>query len=297
MSESSVEAQNTDASSFRETSAPRKKSWKRLILLPLVLGGLGLFVGAICGFLHNQFSETTYESEAIIRISDPIESAGNEVLAHRDHASMFRTRAIIQRTFDTTDGIYSLASFDDNPKDDVIESVHENLKGEPYGNDGQNFRLIYRSTNPDDARTILSNLIETYRTSLVVEFEEKSQASLMRLLDTKDQLGSRCVELRASIKKIEANGEERTRDELEPLTRELILAEAILAEATRKVFEFPRESQGAPARGYDFDHLQNATFGKQVWPILPILLGGWMLGGMIAGMLLGLFIAAISMAA
>ena len=163
-------------------AAPRRKSKLWYFLLPLLLGGLGLFAGLGGGILHFTMVKATYNVDAFIFIApkisiasgESIESVESGVLSV-DHCRLLPHIELITGCFSEHSNLSTLESFDDVPTGEIPSVVQRDLTVEPTNREnGKVFRVTYRSQYPDDAKLVLNSILDFYRASLEEKFPNPS---------------------------------------------------------------------------------------------------------------------------
>ena len=170
---------------------------------------LGLVTGMGLGGLYHANAPLVYESTANIRIEPKaprifnvsgseamLPSSEDDVLTRHDRmiGQDFLLRLCLEKN-----GLNNLPSFQDVKDDEVVREVMENLEVLPDLEDPFIYMLTYRCSKPDDARTLLNNLIETYRNWLDENHKNESDEFVHLLKEVRNQFQDRYVEQREEV--------------------------------------------------------------------------------------------------
>ena len=146
---------------------------------------LGLVCGMALGGLYGAQCEDVYLSEAKVRIEpkDPMvifqtvhQKAmlpGAKDLAIR-HDQLIGQPNIVQRCL-SEKGLDGLRSFKDIPADKRVSSICDKLEITQNKEEVMLYDLQYYSSRPDDAQTLLNNLIATYEKELEEQYKDESE--------------------------------------------------------------------------------------------------------------------------
>ncbi len=160
---------------------------------------LGLVIGVLLGFLYHYQTLAIYRSEARISIQpkDPTSIRLSSLSVnplHPDSAELLPTRhdkhiaqpLLIEKCFNENK-LYELKSFISMSPKETIETVLEDLEVLPDSEDPFLYTLRFNSLYPEDARTVLSALVNTYRVELENMFNEETDDVVSLLRDMHQQ--------------------------------------------------------------------------------------------------------------
>ncbi len=186
-----VLANAEEASGFDFWGVLNRRKW--LVFLGLVTGmGLG-------GLYHAQ-CEVIYESEATVKIepknpamfrfsnNDPI--APNMENFTTRHDRLIGQYNIINACLTKSElnevDLTKLDSLGSIPVDDIVSHVSNNLEVTPDKEEPVIYELKYYSTDPDEAKIILNNIIDTYKEALIKQYatENTEYLHLLRQVQT-----------------------------------------------------------------------------------------------------------------
>ena len=145
---------------------------------------LGLVTGMALGAIYDAQCETIYKSVAKIKIEpkDPLylpmsqnsrtmfPMAADMAIRHDQLIGQYN---IVQRCL-LENNLSALESFADLANDETIPNVMNNLVVTQNKDEQVLYELVYYSSEPDDAQTILNNLIATYETDLGEQYLNES---------------------------------------------------------------------------------------------------------------------------
>ncbi|MEZ6092687.1 MAG: polysaccharide biosynthesis tyrosine autokinase [Pirellulaceae bacterium] len=160
---------------------------------------LGLVTGILLGALYHYQTAPTYRSEARVSITpkDPsfvrlsklsnnsVQPDAIEILPER-HDKRIAQPLMIEKCFEEKK-LYTLDSFSTLSQSDVIEKVLSDLEVFPDPEDDYLYTLQFTALYPDDARTVLNAMVETYQKDLENEFENENQDTYKRLATMEEQ--------------------------------------------------------------------------------------------------------------
>ena len=176
---------------------------------------LGLVTGMGLGGLYHANSPLVYESTANIRIEPKaprifnvsgseamLPSSEDDILTRHDRmiGQDFLVRLCLEKN-----GLNNLPSFQDVADDEVVLEVMENLEILPDREDPFIYMLSYRCSKPDDARTLLNNLIETYRNWLDQNHKNESDEFVHLLKEVRNQFQDRYSHQREAVATLLSN--------------------------------------------------------------------------------------------
>ncbi|MEM7782804.1 MAG: polysaccharide biosynthesis tyrosine autokinase [Planctomycetota bacterium] len=146
---------------------------------------LGLVTGMALGGLYGAQCKDVYKSEAKVRIEpkDPMvifqtvhQKAmlpGAKDLAIR-HDQLIGQPNIVRKCLNNN-GLTGLGSFADLPEEEIVTDVVDNLEVTQNKEEIMLYDLQFYSSKPDDAQTLLNNLIATYEKDLEEQYKDESE--------------------------------------------------------------------------------------------------------------------------
>ncbi|MFO0262973.1 MAG: hypothetical protein ACK53V_15210, partial [Planctomycetota bacterium] len=172
---------------------------------------LGMLTGIGIGVLYYYYTPVIYQSEASIRIepkspnyirlsrlsSEAVAPDIEQILPTR-HDKIINQPLIIQKCFKTND-LYRLSSFEEMSQEDVIKMVVKALEISPDKEEDFNYKLSFECKNPDDAKIVLSNMIQTYEAYLEERFSNESEELVSLLKEMKMQFDTNYRTLREQL--------------------------------------------------------------------------------------------------
>jgi len=156
---------------------------------------LGLIIGMGLGALYHAQCETIFKSEARVKI-EPKKSVFFRVRREGDyvpdmgggarHDQLINQFNIINSCL-SNNKLNTLRCFDQLSEDKIIPYVKKNLEVIQNREEPILYQLVFKSSRPDDAQTILNNLIDTYESDLEAQYSEESQkvATLLKTMHEK----------------------------------------------------------------------------------------------------------------
>ncbi len=212
-----------------------------VIYLGIILGFT--FLGFVVGVVYYSITPASFRSDATIRLVASPLVLGKE--AAYEHTQLLSQTEFINSTLESKD-LYGLGCFDSLPQGSIVANVINNLEVNPNKTEPEIVELSFNSPHPDDAQTILTNLIADFGDAIE---EIKVSPSKTELMD--------------SIQK--------SNSEMAPE----IMAELAIAQRLRK---------SGQVQAYNMQILRSATFGEPTWPILPLILAFTGSIGLLLGM-------------
>ena len=158
---------------------------------------LGLVTGMALGGLYNAQCETIYESVARVKIEpkDPlyiplspndrsIMPLATDLMVRHDQ--LIGQPNIVNQCL-TQNKLLELKSFEDLSVNEIVPDVINNLLIEQNREEPILYELTYKSKKPEDAQTILNNLIATYESNLEDQYKSKTSqvTTLLKELEKK----------------------------------------------------------------------------------------------------------------
>ena len=125
-----------------------------LVLLP---------TGGCAGFWYHQNSEPVYVSEGTFRI---IQNGSVDQNDSVRHDRLIDQEGLVDRCFLEKTGLRNLPSFDAIAGDEVLRYVVDNLDVRPDESEPSVYHINYHCSKPDDARTVINNLLIRYSKEL-----------------------------------------------------------------------------------------------------------------------------------
>ncbi len=145
---------------------------------------LGLVSGIALGALYDAQCETVYKSEAAVKIEpkDPLylqmssgsqymlPGAADMTIRHDQLIGQYNivSRCILEKK------LTNLESFKALKEDDIVPEVMKNLSVTQNKEEDVLYELVFYSSDPEDAETILNNLIDTYETDLEEQYKNET---------------------------------------------------------------------------------------------------------------------------
>lgn len=179
---------------------------------------LGLCTGLGLGTLVHYQSAPIYESVADIRIeprNPMVMKMTNTDLMLPDMEKIMPTRhdriipkeVTIATCFNEEVGLYSLESFDEMGRDETVDYVLDNLIVEMDKEDSYNYTIKFRTTNPLDSQTVLSNIVYTYQDMLEKRYKNESERFVKLLREVKTQFQGEYITVKDKIAKNSAKND------------------------------------------------------------------------------------------
>lgn len=287
-----------EPSNVSTATKPRKP-----LVVPLVIFALctafGIAGGIAFGFLLSTLSPQLYESSATIHIeprnnqlslaADVAEKAPEQTVQHQFH---IHSELIVERCLEVN-SLYRLKSLDGFEKDEAVQMVLQNLSVAPNPRDNSIYVVTYRSNDPTDSRTILANLLDTYRHYLDEKYRADNDqlvAMLRKLIDELQQNYGDLVQQIASVKQQGDPDQKEIKEQLEVLERERQQVKEMLEKNHEKLANVNLNREFT---GFQFTYLQQPDPGVKSGTSLTV----FMLYGIAAGLMscgtMGLVIALI----
>ena len=155
---------------------------------------LGLAVGLGMGVLWHAQSEEIYSSEAHIKIEpkapvymrytpSPVMDPGADAMNYRHDRFIGRINVIEECIQNFK--LNTLSSFDDLEQGDISKEIAANLEVVPDRQQPFIYELTYNSTNEEDCRLVLNNLVESYRAHLEASYDNQSESFIKVLREVK----------------------------------------------------------------------------------------------------------------
>ncbi len=161
---------------------------------------LGIITGMALGALYHAQCETTYKSEAKVKIEpkDPLFVAMSNQQAYMGpeavdvgvrHDQFIGQTNVVAECL-TKNKLNNLRCFENLPEDNIIPEVKENLEVVQNQQEEILYELEFKSSRPDDAQTLLNNLIATYEDQLEKQYKDESQEVATLLKTVHEEFGA-----------------------------------------------------------------------------------------------------------
>ncbi len=171
---------------------------------------LGLVTGIALGGLYHAQCETIYESRAKVKIEPKNPAAfrmtntelmnpSMEMFTSRHDRLMGQYNIVNLCLADLMD----LPSFEDIPEDDVVKEVMSNLEITPDKEEPVLYELVYRCGKPEDAQTVLNNLISTYQDELDDQYKSESDKYVNLLKQVQREFTTNYERLQRKLEEIQ----------------------------------------------------------------------------------------------
>ncbi len=155
---------------------------------------LGLITGLGLAGLYYAQTDTIYRSEARVKIEpkDPLMmdfsgskrfAPGSELLSYR-HDRFIAQPNIVQSCLEKF-RLYTLKSFEELVEEDVVQDVLDNMVVVPDPEEHFIYVMKYNSREKEDAKTILNNIIRTYKENLDDQYRDEYQKYIVLLTDVR----------------------------------------------------------------------------------------------------------------
>jgi len=161
---------------------------------------LGIVTGMALGALYHAQCETTYKSEAAVKIEpkDPLFVAMSNQQAYMGPDAVdvgvrhdeFIGRPNVVNQCMTKNKLTNLRCFENLPEDKIVPEVIDNLEVVQNQQEEILYELVFHSSRPDDAQTILNNLIATYEDQLEKQYKDESQEVATLLKTVHEEFGT-----------------------------------------------------------------------------------------------------------
>ena len=161
---------------------------------------LGVITGMALGALYHAQCETIYKSEAAVKIEpkDPLYVAmshsqnymGPDAVDVGVRHDQFINRPNVVNECMNKNKLTSLRCFENLPEDQIVPEVIDNLDVSQNAKEEILYELVFRSSRPDDAQTILNKLIATYEDQLEQQYKDESQEVATLLKTVHEDFGA-----------------------------------------------------------------------------------------------------------
>lgn len=240
---------------------PKKNKPLRIAIYLIILFVMTC-MGVGAGMAYHALAKTTYESRAVFRIDvrkipQPFENLDFSRTTEARHDRLMTQPNIIQTCL-LKNRLTNLRTFESTAEDDIVPMVQDNFVVTQDPTEPTLYTAVLRCSRPDDAQTLLNNLIHAYCTDLEAQEEQVVHAHENQL---KNLLAKAQSELESAKKAGKPNG---------PSFDKLAERQADLKQQAVKLEVVRNGNRGSLIT--TTQTLQNATYGDVVWPILPVIL-------------------------
>ena len=269
----------------------QRKVWPILLIFGLV----GLLVGLVVGGIYFWQCPTVYRSEAIVKI-EPRDKVTWQVDGNQDqrdfavrHDQLIAEDNILTKCL-KEHGLKDLPTLRDLPTKDQISRIQKNFIATSYGYEPMTCELEYFSSDPRDAQTVVATIVSTYQNYLDEKYRDPSSDTIELLNKMRDKFQQEIESVDKQLERARERAEasEESTEEVEELIRSREKAKEYLARV-RHIIDESTSFWHRRHKGFNFEIVQPACRGREVWPspvmILPLAgligslfglgVGGW----------------------
>ena len=212
---------------------PRNNTGMWIVIYLAILAAT-TFLSLVAGATYHWLCPTKYRSDAAFYLDRHPAMPGKSQL---DHEKLMTQPEFVKSVLDSNK-LYELRCFDDFSQEQSLQRTLENLQVRQNASEASIYNVRLYSSRPDNAQTIVSSLLASYKETVAqAEWSspDSEPSASTQLPNQKDQ------------------------QEVDPKK----IAELEFVEAV---------SKSGLVRKPRLQILEPATYGKPVWPILPVIL-------------------------